>query len=219
MALSLKSDGLGAANKFTHDWVDDFTNLLTGVMHDQDVTLDYRPGSANGKNTLTLKGDGNNPLLKGMKADGTTQAFLLDSGGALTVASTVKSNPASVPGATTSYVIITTGGDGNGRTSLGVRSDGAGNIRFGNNGSSYATELYTDGSKLKISTATDVAGALAATSLAVTGAATANGGHTLVNFRAKGTGANAGVNVWICPSGTDPTVGDGLTDGDLVFSY
>lgn len=217
MALTYKSDGLSVANKFTHTWVDDFTDLLTGVMTDQPVTLDYAPGAA-GSPTLALKGDGNNPLLKGYKADGTTQAFALDSGGALTVASTMKSNPASVPGATTSYVIITTGGDGNGRASMGVRSDGAGNLRFGNNGTGYATELYTDGSKLKISTATDVAGALTSTSLAVSGTAT-GGGFTLMRARAKGTGASAGVNIWICPSGTDPTTGDGLTDGDIVFSY
>ena len=135
MALSLKTDGLGTINKFTHDWVDDYFNLLTGVMTDQDVVLNYRPGSSTGKNTLTLKGDGSNPLLKGMKSDNSTPAFTFDSTGNLTLA-----------GVATSATF------------------------------------------------------------------------TLARLRAKGVGVTAGVNIWVAKSGSDPTAGDGLQEGDIVFT-
>lgn len=217
MALTTKTDGLGTANKFTHDWVDDYHDVLTGVMNDQPITLNYRPGSGTTP-TLTLKGDGSGPLLKGFKTDNTTQAFAFGSGGDLTLVSSVKVNPASVPGSTTSYMLAQVGADSTGRASLGIRSDGSGNLRFGKTGTAYATELYTDGTILKSSVGLDVAGPLTTDTLAVDTTATA-AGFTLLRARAKGTGANAGVNIWICPSGTDPTVGDGLTDGDIVFSY
>lgn len=86
MALTLKADGLNPENLFTSSWVNDFTNLLTGAMNDQNVILNYRAGSGNGKPTLGLRGDGNNPLLKGYKPDDTTQAFMVDSNGNLTLA-------------------------------------------------------------------------------------------------------------------------------------
>lgn len=216
MALTSKSDGLGAPNLFTATWVNDFMNLLTGVMNDQPTTLNYRPGSGSTP-VLTIKSDGR-PLIRGFQSDNTTQAFNLGTSGDLTLASSAKINPPSVPGTTTSYMLAQVGADSTGRVSLGIRADGAGNLRFGNNGTAYATEVYTDGSKLKISTALDVNGAITGTSLAVTGAAT-SATFTLLRARAKGSGANAGVNIWICPSGTDPLVADGLTDGDLVFSY
>lgn len=136
MALTLKSDGLGTANKFTHDWVDDFTNLLTGAMNDQAVTLNYRPGSNTGLGTLLLKTDGNNALLKAFKSDNTTSAAMIDASGNLTLAGSASS-----------------------------------------------------------------------------------AGFSLARLRPHGTGATAGVNIWIAPTGSDPAAGDGLQEGDLVFSY
>ena len=137
MALSLKSDGLAEANRFTAAWVNDFYNLLTGVMNDQVVTLNYRPGAAGNGSSLKLKGDGSNPLLKAYDTDSSTVTATLDHSG----------------------------------------------------------------------------------NLAVSGAAT-SAGHNLVRMRVKGTGVGSeGFNIWIAPKGEEPTVGDGLQDNDLVFTY
>lgn len=84
MPLTEKSDGLAEANRFTAPWVNDFFDLLTGIMNDQAVTLDYEPGSGTTP-TLTLKGDGHGPLLKGLKTDGVTMAFQIDANGLLRV--------------------------------------------------------------------------------------------------------------------------------------
>lgn len=64
--------------------VNQYKNLLTGVMTDQPVTLNYRPGSGTTP-TLSLKTDGR-PLIKGYKSDDTTQAFQVDQNGNLTIA-------------------------------------------------------------------------------------------------------------------------------------
>src|SRR5678809_1591015 len=65
--------------------VNQYKNLLTGVMTDQGVTLNYRPGSGPTP-TLKLDGDGFGPLIKGYKTDHTTQAFQIDSSGNLVLA-------------------------------------------------------------------------------------------------------------------------------------
>ena len=88
MPLTTKSDGLSAPNLFTATWVNDFMNLLTGVMNDQATTLNYRPG-AGATPVLSLKGDGFGPLLKGFKTDNTTLAFQVDSSGNLSLAGTL----------------------------------------------------------------------------------------------------------------------------------
>lgn len=64
----------------------DFLNLLTGVMTDQPVTLKYQPSSGTTA-ALTLYSKASHPLIKGFKPDGTTQAFVIDENGNLTVTS------------------------------------------------------------------------------------------------------------------------------------
>lgn len=88
MPLTLKADGLNPENLFTSAWVNDFTNLLTGALNDQPVTLNYRPGSGSTP-ALSLKGDGSGPLVKGFKTDNTTLAFQVDSNGNMTLAGTL----------------------------------------------------------------------------------------------------------------------------------
>ena len=65
--------------------VNDYKNLLTGVMTDQPVEFNYRPGAGTTP-TLLLDGDGHGPLIKGLKTDHTTQAFQIDASGNLTIA-------------------------------------------------------------------------------------------------------------------------------------
>lgn len=87
MALTTQQNGTtvgGLSNQARASWWNDFKDLLTGVMNDQSVALNYRPGSGTTP-TLTLKGDGFGPLLKAFKPDNTTQAALLDSNGNLTI--------------------------------------------------------------------------------------------------------------------------------------
>lgn len=134
MALTTKSDGTGSANKITHQWFDDYYDLLTGSMNDQPVTLNYRPGSGTTP-TLVLKGDGSGPLIKGYNTDNTTEAFHIDHSG----------------------------------------------------------------------------------NLALAGSAT-SASYTLPRARAFG-GATACTQIWTMTGGTDPTSGDGLLEGDMVFSY
>lgn len=68
------------------EWVyNDFLQLLTGVMTDQQTTLNYRPGTTTaGTGTLRLKGDGKNPLLVGFDTNSSTVTFTLDHSGNLT---------------------------------------------------------------------------------------------------------------------------------------
>ena len=47
MALTVQTNGSGPSNIIQASWFNDYYNLLTGAMHDQPVTLDYRHGSAN----------------------------------------------------------------------------------------------------------------------------------------------------------------------------
>lgn len=83
----------GQPNQARASWWNDYKDALTGVMTDQAITLNYRPGSNTGLGTLLLKTDGTNALLKAFKSDNTTNAALLDAngnltlGGSLTVAS------------------------------------------------------------------------------------------------------------------------------------
>ena len=163
MPLTVRSNGTGGGI-VSAAWWNDYYNLLTGAMNDQAVALNYRPGSANGLATLTLKGDGNNPLLLGYDTDNTTVTTTLDHSGNLTLSgnintpATLNAIPAALPGATTSYLIVRVSGNASGRASLGLRADGSGNLRLGKNGTSYATELYTDGSQLVIGSNLTVTG-------------------------------------------------------------
>jgi hypothetical protein len=149
MALTTRANG----QQITIGSVNDFKDALTGVMTDQAYALNYRPGGAGAVPTLLLKQNGNAPLLKGLKSDDTTQAFLVDQNGALTIASdgigaTWTALPGAVPGSTTTYLQAKVSGNATGRVSLGIRSDGSGNIRLGNSGISYVAEVYTDGTGL-----------------------------------------------------------------------
>jgi hypothetical protein len=80
MALTTRGDGTGAPFLVGRAWWNDYKDLLTGVMNDQAVALNFRPGSGSTP-TLILKGDGFGVLLKGYKTDNTTNAFNIDSNG------------------------------------------------------------------------------------------------------------------------------------------
>lgn len=77
-----------------------------------------------------------------------------DGAGNLASTATIAVNPASVPGATTSFIFAKVGADTTGRVSLGIRSDGGGNVRLGNDGTAYGVEIYTDGTNCLVQTAT-----------------------------------------------------------------
>lgn len=87
MALTTQQNGTtvgGVDNQARASWWNDYKDVLTGVMHDQPITLNYRPGAVT-QPTLTLKGDGQNALLKGYDTDNTTVVATLDHSGNLTV--------------------------------------------------------------------------------------------------------------------------------------
>ena len=88
MALTTRGDGTGGIYLVGAAWWNDYKDLLTGVMTDQPVEFNYRPGSGTTP-TMLLDGDGNGPLIKGLKTDHTTQAFKIDSSGNLTLAGTL----------------------------------------------------------------------------------------------------------------------------------
>lgn len=156
MALTLRTNGTGGGI-VSAAWWNDYYDLMTGTMTDQVVTLNYRPGTNDGNASLKLKGDGNVPLLKGYDTNSSTITSTLDHSGNLTLSGTVVSavmaaQPTAVPASTTSYLYTKVNGESSGRSSLGIRSDGSGNLRFGNNGTSYQTEMYTDGTNIVVST-------------------------------------------------------------------
>lgn len=66
----------------------------------------------------------------------------------VTIANTITSLVAAVPGTITSYLQVKVSGEGNGRASVGLNNNGSGNLRLGNSGGGYAVELTTDGTTL-----------------------------------------------------------------------
>jgi hypothetical protein len=108
-------------------------------------------GSANGLVFKTWNGSASvTPFSVGGQYN--SALSFVDSNGVVTV------NPASVPASTTSYYQMKVGSDSYGRASFGIRSDGSGNLRLGNSGTGYATELYTDGTSLIVSSGVIVPG-------------------------------------------------------------
>lgn len=87
MALTTQINGTtsgGSSNQARASWWNDYKDVLTGVMNDQPITINYRPGVA-ASPTFTLKGDGFNPLLRAYDTDNTTVRATLDHSGNLTL--------------------------------------------------------------------------------------------------------------------------------------
>jgi hypothetical protein len=115
MALTVRGDGTGGIYLVGSAWWNDYYDLLTGAMHDQPVELNYRPGSGTAGNTLTLKGDGFNFLLKGLKTDNATTAFSIDSNGAMVLAGGL-----AIAGTLTGVTSLTMAGALSGVTTIGA---------------------------------------------------------------------------------------------------
>lgn len=84
MALTTRVDGATPSSKISAVWFNDFKNLFTGVMTDQPITFYYAPGASGSTPTLLLKTNGAAPLLRGLKPDGVTEAFKIDTNGVMT---------------------------------------------------------------------------------------------------------------------------------------
>ena len=227
MALTVRGDGTGTAFQVNSTWWNDYHDLLTGSMHDQPVTLNYRPGSGTTP-TLLIKGDGSGKLIRGLKTDDTTEAFSIDSNGNAVFLGTVSA------GGATAW---TSANDGTGSGLDADKLDGlnsgnaSGNIPISNG--TLCTNLNAD--KLD---GLDSTVFLQKSGGTMTGALTVNAGITSGNSSIpiskpitaadlsgqyygvmRGKGATPGRAVWVVTGGTDPTAGDGLVEGDLVFTY
>lgn len=71
-------------------------------------------------------------------------------------AGTISSLPAALPGGTTSYMFVKVAPNSTGRISMGLRADGSGTFRIGNNGTAYSVEQYTDGTNLLVGTGINI---------------------------------------------------------------
>lgn len=154
MALTTQQNGTtvgGLSNQARASWWNDYKDVLTGVMTDQNIVLNYRPGVTNSKQTLVLQGDGFNALFKAYKSDNITQAALLDSNGNLTISGA-----------------FTIAGAMSGITTLGT----SGNVTVG--GTLGVTGATTLSSTLAVSGA-----ATLSSTLAVTGNATIQSGKNV----------------------------------------
>lgn len=240
MALTIQQNGQfvgGQKNTIMASWFNDYHDLLTGIMRDQPVTL--RTGVA-------IEGIQAAPTFVGTLALAAGTALgvgvykyvitWLDGSGGESLASPSTSITTTTGNQVVSITGLTTGGSGITGRRL-YRTAVGGSVFYllatiNDNTTTSYSDSATDASintnpfppshssvgALFIKDATGLTNATFYNDGTLSLAGTViSGGYPLPRMRTKG-GYTPGQNIWVAPTGTDPTTGDGLVEGDIVFS-